>query len=137
MTSQPSIGIGGSVGGNIISGNVNGDVSSVVHGDVSGAISQLPESTEPNRPGLKELLTQLAEAIAQEPSLPDEDKQEALEQIKILAEAGPHPEENGIQKAAKRATTMLKGIVAGLPDAAQLVQQFNQLLPLILKLVGI
>ncbi|NES83743.1 MAG: hypothetical protein F6K10_21310, partial [Moorea sp. SIO2B7] len=54
---------------------------------------------------------------------------EALEQVKALAEAGKNPSDGAMKKLAKRATTMLKGIIAGLPTAAKLVEQCKELLP--------
>ncbi|WP_445175108.1 hypothetical protein [Microcoleus sp.] len=47
----------------------------------------------------------------------DEDKAEALEQVKALAEVGQNPQEGTMKKAGKTAMTMLKGILAGLPIA--------------------
>jgi uncharacterized protein YjbI with pentapeptide repeats len=119
--------------GESITGSAIGEIS----GTVSVAINELPESPEPDKPGIKELLAQLQAAIEAESNLDEEDKAEALEQVKMLADAGKNPQEKGNQKMAKRATTMLKGIIVGLPTAATLFEAWNKLQPLITKLFGL
>ncbi|MBW4435243.1 MAG: pentapeptide repeat-containing protein [Pelatocladus maniniholoensis HA4357-MV3] len=108
-----------------------------ISGEVTNTINQLPESPEPEKPGIKELLTQLQEAIAADANLSEEDKTEALEQVKTLAEAGQNPQEAGKQKTGKKAITMLKGLVSGLPATATLAEACSKLLPLISKLLGL
>jgi uncharacterized protein YjbI with pentapeptide repeats len=137
--SEIQVSAGGSVGA--VGG---GDVSNPgvmnlgeISGSVSNSLNQLPESPEPDKPGIKELLAQLQAAIEAESNLDEEDKAEALEQVKTLAEAGKNPQEKGNQKMAKRATTMLKGIIVGLPTAATLFEAWNKLQPLITKLFGL
>jgi hypothetical protein len=132
---EPSINVEGSVGGPIIGGDAR-NVSSNVR-DVSAVINKLPASPETEKPGLKELLVQLTAAIEAEPNLSEDDKQEALEQVKFLAEAGKNPNEGGMKKIAKRATTMLKGMISGLPKAANLVEEYSKLLPFITKIFGL
>lgn len=68
-------------------------------------------------------------------SAPD-DKAEALEQVKPLAEAGKNPQDSGLQKAAKTAAKILKGTIAALPSTTALVEAGTKLLPLITKLFG-
>jgi uncharacterized protein YjbI with pentapeptide repeats len=109
-----------------------GDIS----GTVTNTINELP-SSEPEKPGIKELLTQLQAAIEAEKDLPEEDKAEALEQVKTLAEAGKNPQEGEKQKEAKTAMKILKGTIAGLPTAATLVEACSKLLPLISKFLGL
>ncbi len=70
-------------------------------------------------------------------NLSQEDKVEALEQVKSLAEAGQNPQEGAMQKAAKTAMKILKGTVAGLPTAATLYEACNKLLPAIASLLGL
>jgi hypothetical protein len=118
------------------------DISGVINlgkisGDVTNTIEQLPESPQTDKPGIKELLTQLQEAISQSSDLPDEEKAEALEQVKALAEAGKTPEESTKQKTAKTAITMLKGIFSGLPAVASLLEAANKLLPAIANLFSL
>ena len=109
-----------------------GDIS----GTVTNTINELP-SAESEKPGIKELLTQLQAAIEAEKDLPEEDKAEALEQVKTLAEAGKNPQEGEKQKEAKTAMKILKGTIAGLPTAATLVEACSKLLPLISKFLGL
>jgi hypothetical protein len=113
--------------------------STVNIGDISGivtnAIGQLPASPQSDQPGIKELLTQLQTAIESETNLSKEDRDEALEQLKTLAEVGTNPQESTMKKAGKKAMTMLKGILAGLPSAATLVEACSKLLPAIASLL--
>ncbi|MBD2509318.1 pentapeptide repeat-containing protein [Nostoc muscorum FACHB-395] len=108
-----------------------------ISGNVSIALNQLPDSPDVEKPGIKELLSQLQDAIIQSTYLSEEDKTEALEQVQALAEAGKNPQESTKQKTAKTAITMLKGIFTGLPAIASLVEAGNKLLPAIAKLFGL
>jgi len=108
-----------------------------ISGTVANTISQLPSYPQPDKPGIKELLTQLQEAIEADTNLTEEDKAEALEQVKALAEAGKNPQEGTMQKASKTAIKILKGTVAGLPSAATLVEACNKLLPAIASFLGL
>ncbi|WP_375468255.1 pentapeptide repeat-containing protein [uncultured Nostoc sp.] len=110
-----------------------GDIS----GTVTNTINQLLASPEPDKPGIKELLTQLQAAIEADTNLPQEDKAEALEQVKALAEAGKSPQEGTMQKAAKTAIKILKGTISSLPSATKLVEQCSNLLPLISNFLGL
>ena len=127
-------GVQGNVSGVAAAGEnqtMTGVAMGVISGSVTNTINQLPASLDPNNPGIKELLAQLQAAIEAEANLPDEDKVEALEQVKTLAEAGQKPEDGILQKAAKTAMKILKGTVASLPDAAKLAEASVKLLPLI------
>ena len=129
---------------NFVGGDVR-DVSGVVSlGQISGAVSntinQLPDAAISEGSTLKELLSQLQITIESAVELPAEDKAEALEQVKTLAEVGQEPEappDGPLKKAAKTAMKILKGTAAGLPDATKLVEEFNQLLPAIATLIGL
>ncbi|MBN3870833.1 pentapeptide repeat-containing protein [Nostoc sp. JL33] len=110
-----------------------GDIS----GTVTNTINELPASPEPEKPGIKELLTQLQAAIEADTNLPQEDKAEALEQVKALAEAGKNPQGGAMQKAGKTAIKILKGTIASLPSATKLVEQCSNLLPLISNFLGL
>jgi hypothetical protein len=112
-------------------GSTIGEIS----GTVSIAINQLPASSEPNKPGLKELLVQLQAAI-NDPNLAEDDKTQALEQIKVLAEAGQNPKNETTQKQAKKALGFLKVIAEGLPSAATLVVACQNILPAIALYFG-
>lgn len=131
MSEQPSINI---KAGRDISGVVN---LGTISGSVTNSIDQLPASPEPDKPGLKELLTQLQTAIEAEADLSPEDKAEALEQVKTLADAGQKPEDSTLQKAGKTAMKILKGTVAGLGETAKLVQECAKLLPAITTLLAL
>lgn len=132
-----------------VQGNVSGVAAAGEHlemtgaflGDISGTvtntINQLPSSPNPEQPGLRELLTQLQAAIESEAELVNEDKAEALEQVKILAEAGQQPEDGPLRKAAKTAMKILKGTIASLPSATELVQESRKLLGAISALLAI
>lgn len=126
--------VSGVVGGNVenISGVVN---LGTISGDVANTINQLPESGNTDEPSLKELLMQLQSAIEATPELPAEDKAEALEQVKTLAEAGQAPEDGRLKKAAKTAMKVLKGTASGLPDVTLFVQECTKLLPAIAALL--
>jgi hypothetical protein len=131
MPEHPSINI---EAGRDISGVVNlGTISS----SVTNTVNQLPTSPDPERPGIKELLAQLQAAIESESELPDEDKAEALDQVKTLAEAGQKPADSVLQKAAKTSMKILKGTIASLPDAAKMAESCAKLLPAIATLLAL
>ncbi|MEG4490985.1 hypothetical protein [Microcoleus sp. D3_18_C4] len=120
------------VGGDVTGSTLNiGEISGIV----TNTINQLPASTQSDKPGIKELLTELQAAIGAETNLSDDDKAEALEQVKTLAEVGKNPQESTMQKAGKTAMKILKGTIAGLPSAATLVEACSKLLPAIASLL--
>jgi hypothetical protein len=131
-----SIKMGGSAGGPVTAGNIKGNSSSYVGGNVSFAINELPSSSEPDKPGIKELLTQLQEVIEADPNLSEVDKKDALEQVKDLAEAAQNPNDGGMKEKAAKAGRMLGRIISGIPTATQLVEACSKLLPLITKAFG-
>lgn len=127
---------------NPITINAGRDNSGVINlgqikGNVVNTIQQLPDSPSAEQPGIKELLTQLQEAISESSDLPETDKADALLQVEALAEAAKNPQESTKQKTAKNAITMLKGLFSGLPAIASLVEATNKLLPAIAKLFGL
>ncbi|NES83650.1 MAG: low-complexity protein [Moorea sp. SIO2B7] len=117
--------------------SMTGAAIGAISGNVTNTINQLPDSPESDKPGIKELLAQLQAAIEAETSLDEEEKAEALEQVKTLAEAGANPSDKGMKKLAKNATRMLKGIIADLPTAAKLVEICKDLLPAIANLFNL
>ncbi|MDZ8070842.1 MAG: pentapeptide repeat-containing protein [Nostoc sp. DedQUE08] len=137
MSDISGINIQGSSNVSGIAGNNSIANLGTISGNVSIALNQLPDATDAEKPGIKELLSQLQDAIVQSTYLSEEDKTEALEQVKTLAEAGKNPQESTKQKTAKTAITMLKGIFTGLPAVASLVEAGNKLLPAISKLFGL
>ncbi|HEY9761213.1 MAG TPA: hypothetical protein V6D07_01745 [Trichocoleus sp.] len=88
----------------------------------------LGASEEPN-PTLRDLLTQLQQAIEAEPSLNNAQKAEALLEIAELSTAGQAPDEGPMQMLAKRALQALKGTTAPLADTAKLSVALQDLLP--------
>lgn len=131
-------GVQGNISGIAAAGEdqtMTGVAIGAISGSVTNTINQLPASPNPDNPGIKELLAQLQAAIEAESELPDEDKAEALEQVKTLAEAGQKPEDNALQKAAKTSMKILKGTAASLPDAAKLAEACTKLLPAIATLL--
>ncbi|MBN3893043.1 MAG: pentapeptide repeat-containing protein [Nostoc sp. JL31] len=137
MSDISGINIQGSSNVSGIAGNNSIANLGTISGNVSIALNQLPDATDAEKPGIKELLSQLQDAIIQSTYLSEEDKTEALEQVNSLAEAGKNPQESTKQKTAKTAITMLKGIFTGLPAVASLVEAGNKLLPAISKLFGL
>ncbi len=133
---QSKIQVGGSVGGAVTGGSIQGTSSSHVAGNVSFAINELPSSSEPDKPGIKELLTQLQAAISADPNLSEDDRNDALEEVKNLAEAAQNPNDGGMKEKAKKAGRTLGRIISGIPTAAQLVEACSKLLPLITKPFG-
>ncbi len=135
-----NISAGGSVGD--ISGLVGGDVSGVVNlgtisGNVTNAINQLPETSNPDQPDLKQLLMQLQEAIETDADLPDIDKADLLEQVQNLAEAKQTEEPAQKEGLARKARKMFEATLKSLPDTAKIVEASSKLLPLILKALGL
>ncbi|MDJ1184207.1 pentapeptide repeat-containing protein [Roseofilum casamattae] len=108
-----------------------------ISGNVTNTIGKLPQSSELEQPGIKELLTELQVAIETDSNLSQEDKIEALEQLQTIAEAGQKPEDGAMQKMVKRAMKFLKGTIADLPSTVGLVQTCTKLFPLITKFFGI
>ena len=128
MEEQSKIYVGGSVGGNFIGGNATGNVSNI--------INHLPSSSEADKPGIKELLTQLQAAIEADPNLSKDDRNDALEQVKELAEAAQNPNDAEMKNQAKKADGMLGRIMKSVPQATQFLEFCNNLLPLITKAFG-
>lgn len=133
-------GVQGNISGIAAAGEnqtMTGVALGAISGNVTNTISQLPDSTDPNEPSLKELLSQLQALIESESELNEEDKVEALEQVKVLAESGQKPEDSTLQKLAKTAVKILKGTISSLPDVTKLVESGAKLLPYITKLLGL
>lgn len=107
-----------------------------ISGTVAETINQLPASGDPKQPGIKELLEQIKTAI-EEPSLSEEDRQQALEQVKGLAEAAQNPENEDMQKKAKKAIGFLKVITEGLEPASKLVSAGKSIIPAIAAFFGL
>lgn len=123
-----------SIGGNVIGSTIN---LGKINGAVSNAINQLPSTAAATQPGIKEYLLELQATIKAEPTLLIEDKADALEGVKTLAEVAQDPQQPDKQSLARKAIKLLKGTVSALPDTAKLVEACRTLLPLIAKAIGL
>ncbi len=106
-----------------------------INGTVANIINQLPDSNS-KETEIKELLSQLQEAINSTPELGEEEKTEALEQVATLEEAGANPNDGKWKKAAKTATLVFKGIGTSLPQATKFVEACDKILPDLTQLIS-
>jgi uncharacterized protein YjbI with pentapeptide repeats len=111
---------------NISGGTINtSGVGSFSLGDLNdtvvNTINQLPSTSNPDEPGIKDLLTQLQAAI-DDPQLSEDEKKQVLEQLNILAEAGKNPQNETMQKKAERAVGFLEVIAKGLEPTSKLAK---------------
>ncbi|MBW4519921.1 MAG: pentapeptide repeat-containing protein [Scytolyngbya sp. HA4215-MV1] len=126
----------GSIGGNFhASGQALnlGDIS----GTVTNTINQLPDVSDDHQSSLKELLTQLQQAIETDADLPDPDKADLLEQVQILAKAKQTEEPAQQEGIARKAKKMFDATLKSLPETAKIVEACSKLLPMILKALGL
>lgn len=122
------------ISGNVIGSTINlGEISGIV----SNVVNQLPSSPDPAQPGLKELLTQLQTAIETADELSPEDKADALEQVKVLAELGQNPQTPNKEGIWRKAWKILNAPIPGLPETATIVKSFAEILPAIAKILGV
>ncbi|MEL7035521.1 MAG: hypothetical protein AAFO04_07875 [Cyanobacteria bacterium J06592_8] len=143
--SQGNINIQGGGEGSKISGvaaagknqSMTGVALGEINGTVTNSINQIPTSSEDNKAELKTLLSQLQEAINNCAELNSEDKEEALEQVNNLAEAGKEPENPAKKKQAKRASRIIKAITDEIPPTTDLIKAVAQLLPAIATLLAL
>ncbi|MGK7893497.1 MAG: COR domain-containing protein [Xenococcus sp. (in: cyanobacteria)] len=105
-----------------------------ITGTVANTINQLPSfDKEPDKKELKELLNQLQSAVL-EANLDEEDKEDTLEQIQLIASSLTNSQDGSVKKAAKKAMKLLRGTAAALPPSAAMVTICNQLPDLISKI---
>jgi uncharacterized protein YjbI with pentapeptide repeats len=122
------------VGGDITGSTINlGEIS----GSVSNVLNQLPSSPDPTQPGIKELLSQLQQAVDQDGDLAPEDKADLLEHVKGLAEAGQTPDQEKKKGLVRKARINFDGILKSLPSTANIIESCTKLLPLIIKALGL
>lgn len=128
-----SINVGGNVIGTAAAGNQGGEISTQIS---SAVIDQLPSSPHDDKPGLKELLVLLQEAIRSETNLSSEDKSDLLEQVEIFAKVQgvSKPEEKA--SLVRKAKKIFESTLKSLPDTAKLLEACSKLLPMILKTLG-
>lgn len=126
------------VGGNL---NINANQSVVnlrdIIGDVNHTINQIPADTSPQNQELKTLLQELTEAIQIEATLDDEEKAEAANQVKKIAQASQNPDDSALQTKAKKAVNLLETISKGLEPASKLFKACQKILPLIMGFLGL
>ena len=120
---------GGTVNASGAGAFASGDIS----GTVANTINQLPTSSNPEKPEIKELLHDLENAIAISEDLDNKRKTKALKQIEVLAKAAKNPTDEDMRESAEDAITMLEGIFSKLP--ATTVGQ--ELLPAIASFFGL
>ncbi len=136
VTTQENQNISAGSGSFINTGTLNATNSTlgIISGNATTSIGQLPTPIA-NEPDLKTALTDLQTAI-ESSSLSDDDKAEALEQVKSIAEAGNTPKDNAIQKGVKTAMKMLKGTIADLPATEDLVKVMIKIAPIVAAFFG-
>jgi uncharacterized protein YjbI with pentapeptide repeats len=119
--------------------NINAHQSVVSLRDISGQVTNQISalSNEPTRTQLKDMLAQLQTAIEAESSLSEEEKTDALAEVKELVTAGQAPQEGPMKKMAKRSLNTLKGITLGMGATTELVKACGALLPAIAHLFGL
>jgi hypothetical protein len=122
-----------------VHGDVTGSAINLgeISGNVSGIVNQLPESSDPSQPGIRELLNQLQKAVEEEDNLSPEDKADLLEQVKFLAEAKQESKQDKKESLARKARKIFDSTLKALPDTAKLIDASSKLIPLILKSLGI
>ena len=121
--------------GQLVPYNINIETGKDIQINIANTINQLPESNSQEQE-IKELLSQLQDAISNETSLEDEDKSDVSEEVKNLQKATQNIDE-GKKKTAKKAIRILKGIFISLPTATKVVQNLDKLLEAISKLPGL
>lgn len=123
----------------INTGDMTGNVVNLgeLSGQVTVQINQLPDAaSSADQRSLKDLLTELQAAIEAETELSDIEKKEALGELGKLAEAGTKPQDNAMQRMAKRAAANLKAIAEPLTEASKLAEVCKNLLPMIVALLS-
>jgi uncharacterized protein YjbI with pentapeptide repeats len=100
-----------------------------ISGNVTNAINQLSDSSDPNQPSLKALLSRLQTAIETDQFLATEQQKDALMQVGILAEAGNNSQVSHSPQTVRQAILILKGLAADWSDNTPSKQVLNKLLP--------
>ncbi|MGI0492717.1 pentapeptide repeat-containing protein [Alkalinema pantanalense CENA528] len=122
-----------SIGGDVTGSTINlGEIS----GSVSNVVNRLPNSPNPDQPGIKELLIQLQAAIEEATELSLEDKADLLEQVQALAEVKQMPDQERKEGLVRKAKKMFEATLRTLPDTAKIMEACSKLLPMILKALG-
>ncbi len=124
----------------INTGKIDTTGSTINLGTISGAvtntINQLPNNQEGEESNLKELLTQLQQAIQTDAELPNPDKEDLLEEVQNLATAGQTETPAEKERLTRKAKKMFDATLDKLPDTAKIAEAVSKLLPIILKILG-
>lgn len=113
-----------------LSGSRNNQADNII------SIGREPELGIKEKESIKDLLSQLIDAIHLDVNLSLADKNEALEQVQILSDAvNIHNAQK--QSSARAAFKTLKAIMASLPSGSHLVESGNKLMPLIAQILGV
>jgi len=119
-----------------VKGNIIAESGSTVNlGEISwivnNVIKQLPPSSNPDQPSLKELLGKLQTLIekADEKELRLVEKKDALEEIKKLATIGQqlNPDETQVS-VARKSLKFFKGLIIELPKVSNLAKELGNLI---------
>ncbi|CCI32741.1 pentapeptide repeat-containing protein [Microcystis sp. T1-4] len=105
-------------------------------GDVTNTINQIAADASPENAQLKALLQEVTQAIEIDSHLDEEEKAEAANQVKKIAQASQNPDDAGLQKKAQRAVNFLETIAKALEPASKLAQACQKALPIILGILG-
>lgn len=120
---------------NVADSNINA-ISGELSGIINNNITNLKSSNDAEIAKLGDLLEQLRVIIESEPNLLPDDKEIALEQVAVLADAGQQPKDEKKLKPVKTAIAALKGVAGALPPAAELAKAVQDLVPMIAGLMG-
>lgn len=103
---------GANIGGGVAGRDYTGDVTNVIGATSEDKYSDTSE--------LKSLLEELINAINSETELDQDDKNTAINQVKKISEASQKPEDEGLQKKATKAVSLLETIAKGIEPAGKL-----------------
>ena len=103
----------------------------------SNIISQLPDASDLNQQGVKELLVQLKTAIESCSNLSSSDKDEMFEQVATIAKMTQDPQDNALKKLVVTAIKIIKGTVVGIPVDSGLARTSDRVLPVIMSLLDL
>ncbi|AFY69186.1 hypothetical protein Pse7367_0886 [Thalassoporum mexicanum PCC 7367] len=121
-----TISIGGSVYGSAIG--------------VNSAIDQIPShanSLDIESLGLKDKLLCLEKSIEGDPLMSKFDKEIALEQLKIIAEATQNPHTESMKSTIRKAHMTLKGMAIAMPSDLEIVDAINDLSDVLTKVLAV
>ena len=136
MESQ-NINISGTVGGNLVTGDVTASNLGTMTGNLNATIETMRSNAVAEVQDLANLIEQIKSAIIDEEVLSDEQKQEALEAVVTIAEEGQKSTESRVKKLCTMALNALKGIRTSVSDASNLATVFQTTLPLVKIILGL